>query len=83
LILRAFGYATFISIALLARAGILPYILGGEYCLTVEALRWLAILPMLKVVHYYLSDALAGAGYQGLRTLIQVGVAVFNVLINL
>jgi O-antigen/teichoic acid export membrane protein len=67
----------------LAGAGIVPHILGGEYRLTVEALRWLAILPMLKVVHFFLSDALAGAGYQGVRTFIQVGVAVFNVLINL
>jgi O-antigen/teichoic acid export membrane protein len=83
LILRALGYAAFVSIALLAGAGIVPHILGGEYRLTVEALRWLAILPMLKVVHFFLSDALAGAGYQGLRTFIQVGVAVFNVLINL
>jgi O-antigen/teichoic acid export membrane protein len=83
LILHALGYATLVSVALLAGAGIVPYILGGEYRLTVEALRWLAILPMLKGVHYFLSDALAGAGYQGLRTLIHVGVAVFNVLINL
>jgi O-antigen/teichoic acid export membrane protein len=83
LILRALGYAAFVSIALLAGAGIVPHILGGEYRLTVEALRWLSILPVLKVVHFFLSDALAGAGYQGLRTFIQVGVAIFNVLINL
>jgi O-antigen/teichoic acid export membrane protein len=83
LMLRAIGYATFVSIALLAGAGIVPYILGGEYRLTVEALRWLAILPILKVVHYFLTDVLASSGYQGLRTLIHVGVAVFNVLINL
>jgi O-antigen/teichoic acid export membrane protein len=51
--------------------------------LTAEALRWLSILPAFKVVHFFLSDALAGAGYQGLRTLIHAGVAVFNVLINL
>jgi len=37
----------------------------------------------LKVVHTFLSDALSGAGNQGLRSLIQLGVAVFNVLINL
>lgn len=83
LILRALGYATLVSIALLAGAGIVPYILGGEYRLTVEALRWLAILPILKAVHFFLSDALAGAGHQGLRTIIHAGVAVFNILINL
>jgi O-antigen/teichoic acid export membrane protein len=83
LFLRALGYATFVSIALLAGAGIVPYILGGEYRLTVEALRWLAVLPMLKVVHYFLNDALIGAGHQGLQTSVHVGAAGFNVLINL
>jgi len=80
---RAFGYAFLISGAMLVGAGIVPYILGNEYRLAVEALRWLAILPMLKVVHVFLSDALSGAGHQGLKSLIQLGVAVFNVLINL
>jgi O-antigen/teichoic acid export membrane protein len=83
LILRALVYASFVGIAVLVGAGIVPYILGKEYRLTAEALRWLAILPAFKVVHFFLSDALAGAGYQGLRTLIHAGVAVFNVLINL
>ena len=83
LILRALGYAAFVSVVLLAGAGIVPHVLGGGYRLTVEALRWLAILPMLKGVHFFLSDALAGAGHQGLRTSIHVGVAVFNILINL
>lgn len=82
LIWRALGYASFVSAAMLAGAGIIPYVLGGEYRLTVEALRWLAVLPMLKVVHFFLSDAMTGAGHQGLRTLIHLGVAIFNVLIN-
>jgi O-antigen/teichoic acid export membrane protein len=82
LIWRALGYACFVSIAMLTCAGIIPYILGGEYRLTVEALRWLAILPVIKVVHFFLSDAITGAGHQGLRSLIQLGVAIFNVLIN-
>jgi O-antigen/teichoic acid export membrane protein len=83
LILRALGYASFVSIALLAGAGIVPYVLGGEYRSSVEALRWLAILPILKVFHYFLGDALACAGHQVLRTFVHVGVAVFNVLVNL
>jgi O-antigen/teichoic acid export membrane protein len=83
LILRALGYATLVGVALLAGAGIVPHILGGEYRLTVEAIRWLAILPMLKVVHFFFSDALAGAGYQGARTVIHASVALFNILVNL
>ena len=83
LILHALGYAVFVAVTVWACAGIVPYVLGGEYRLTVEALRWLAVLPMLKVIHFFLSDALAGAGYQALRSSFHVGVAVFNVLINL
>jgi O-antigen/teichoic acid export membrane protein len=83
LILRALGYATFVAVALLVGAGVVPLILGGEYRLTVEALRWLAALPLLKTVHFFLSDALTGAGYQALRTAINAGVAAFNVLINM
>lgn len=82
LISKALGYAMLVCVALLAGAGIVPSVLGREYLLTVEALRWLSILPLLKVVHSFLTDMLAGAGYQGLRTGIHVGVAVFNVLVN-
>jgi len=83
LIMRALGYAVLVGVAILAGAGVVPYVLGSEFRLTVEALRWLAILPALKAVHFFLTDALAGAGYQGLRTLIHAGVGVFNILINL
>jgi O-antigen/teichoic acid export membrane protein len=38
---------------------------------------------LLKATHYFLSDTLTGAGHQGLRSAIQAGVALFNVLINL
>src|SRR5262249_17948984 len=48
-----------------------------------EALRWLAMLPLFRTIHFFLSDVLSGAGFQGLRTAIHVGVAIFNVLINL
>ena len=63
-------------------AGVVPYIIGPEYIRAVEALRWLSVLPVLKTLHYYFSDALSGAGYQAVRMCIQVGVAIFNVLIN-
>ena len=61
----------------------ISFLMEHEKYSYVEALRWLAILPILKVVHFFLSDALAGAGYQGLKASIHVGVALFNVLINL
>jgi O-antigen/teichoic acid export membrane protein len=83
LLLRALTYAGVVCFALLLAAGIVPRILGPEYRSTAEALRWLSVLPVLKAVHYFLSDTLTGAGHQGLRTSLQAGVAVFNVLLNL
>jgi len=83
LMTRALGYASLVCVAMLLGAGAIPYFLGSEYRLTEEALRWLAVLPILKTIHFFLSDALTGAGYTGLRSAIQVGVAIFNILLNL
>jgi len=82
LLLRAMGYAVLIGIGILLFAGVVPYVLGSEYARTTEVLRWLSPLPLLKSIHYFLSDTLTGAGHQGLRSAIQTGVAIFNVLIN-
>jgi O-antigen/teichoic acid export membrane protein len=83
LVWGALAYSVAACLAILLFAGVVPLILGPEYLFTAEALRWLALLPVLKVMHYFLSDSLTGAGYQGVRTCIQAGVAFFNVLINL
>jgi O-antigen/teichoic acid export membrane protein len=83
LLLRSVGYASAITIAILLGAGLVPYILGPQYRQTAEALRWLAPLPIFKAIHYFLSDALSGAGFQNLRCAVQVGIALFNALINL
>jgi O-antigen/teichoic acid export membrane protein len=83
LILRAVGYASVVCAAILLCAGVVPFILGSEYSRAVEALRWLAVLPLLKAIHYFLADTLTGAGYQAVRTCIQAVVGAFNVLINL
>ncbi|MBI1920746.1 MAG: oligosaccharide flippase family protein [Geobacter sp.] len=71
------------SFALFAAAPLLSRILGPEYDDTVNAVRWLALLPFLKTVHYLAADALTGAGYQRVRSIMQLLVAGFNVAINL
>jgi O-antigen/teichoic acid export membrane protein len=83
LLLRGLVYGAFVCGGLLLGAGIVPRILGEQYRSTAEALRWLSVLPLLKVIHYFLSDTLTGAGYQSIRTSLQAGVAVFNILLNL
>lgn len=83
LLIRIIPYSLFTFMALLLGAPLVPRILGHQYADVTEALRWLALLPLLKTLHYFIADALTGAGHQGTRTLIQIGVAVFNILINL
>jgi len=77
----AFSLCAFAGLVL--GAPFIPKILGTEYLATVEAVRWLALLPLFKTIHYFLADALTGAGYQGLRMGIQIFVGIFNVLVNL
>jgi O-antigen/teichoic acid export membrane protein len=79
----AAAYAAVAGVILFALAPELPRVLGADYRASVEATRWLAILPLLKSVHYFAADTLTGAGYQGRRTVAQIVVAGFNVLVNI
>jgi O-antigen/teichoic acid export membrane protein len=83
LLLRALGFSLLISTAILLFAGFVPLVLGAQFAATAEALRWLSPLPMLKSLHYFLSDILTTSGHQAVRTATQAAVALFNVLINL
>jgi O-antigen/teichoic acid export membrane protein len=83
LVRNAGAVSIVICLALLVGAPVIPYVLGKGYADCVEALRWLSILPLLKTVHQLMADTLTGAGYQRLRTMFQVMVAIGNVLINL
>ncbi|MCX6907648.1 MAG: flippase [Verrucomicrobia bacterium] len=77
------GYGLFAALVLCLGAPVVPMVLGPEFERTVEATRWLSLLPFLKTLHYFGADTLTCSGHQGLRSGIQVVVAVFNVLSNL
>lgn len=76
-------YGIAAGIGLFYCAPIVQIVFGDEYAGAVEALQWLAPLPFLKSLHYFAADSLTGAGFQGTRSIIQVLIAIFNVLINL
>jgi O-antigen/teichoic acid export membrane protein len=79
---RMIGYSVLAFAGIYLAAPIFPLVIGTGFARTVEALRWLALLPLLKTIHSFLSDAVTGAGYQGLRSAAQVFVAVLNVGLN-
>jgi O-antigen/teichoic acid export membrane protein len=80
---RMIAYSVLAFVVLFVAAPIVPVFLGHEYARTVEALRWLAVLPFLKSIHYFFADAMTGAGYQNVRTFAQILVAGVNVVLNL
>ena len=75
-----YGIGIFLGLTVLSP--LIPLALGHKYDAVVPAVRWLAVIPLLRCIHSFLADALAGANMQVRRTAIQVGVAVVNVLLN-
>ncbi len=83
LVPAAAAYGLLAGVALFALAPLVPVVLGDSFTGVVGAIRWLAILPLFRAMHYFAADALTGAGHQELRTAGQIGVAVLNIALNL
>jgi O-antigen/teichoic acid export membrane protein len=80
---RACVYSTGLLAVLWFSAPLLPLVLGANYAQTAVALRWLALIPVLRSIHIFLADSLSGAGFQSLRSVIQVLIAIINITLNL
>ena len=76
-------YSFFAGIGLLLIAPFIPTILGEEYFPVVEALRWLAPIPMFRAMQHFGGDILSGSGFQNWRSAMETSIAVFNIAINL
>ena len=77
------GYAAVASILVYLCAPLFPYLTGEQYAASVQATRWLALIPVIRAVHHFAADSLTGAGYQPHRTRIQGFVAAANFAVNL
>lgn len=82
LIRKSSLYGLAIFAGLWVFAPVLPHLLGRQYVQAIPALRWLSLIPLLRCFHVFLADSLTGAGYQRIRTAIQVGVGILNVGLN-
>ena len=76
-------YGAAAGAVLFLAAPVLPHVLGSDYADATDALRWLALLPLLQAVYYLAGDALTGAGHQRARTSLQAVAAALNVLLCL
>jgi O-antigen/teichoic acid export membrane protein len=79
---KAVAYSAAVALLIFAAAPLLPYILGHGFQESVTVMRWLAVLPVMKAFSYFAGDSLTGAGHQGLRTAVHVGVAIGNAVVT-
>src|SRR5207244_9368169 len=77
------AYGLLAAILLAVASPLLPLLLGKGFATAMIALQWLSPLIFIKSIHYFLADSLSGAGHQGPRTAVQLGVVGINVLLNL
>lgn len=79
----AIAYGLFAAFMIFVFAPTVPFFLGEEYQGSVSILRWMAPLPLLKALYSFASDALSGAGLQGIRSFLIIVAASLNVSANL
>jgi O-antigen/teichoic acid export membrane protein len=76
----ASAYGLLASFLLYFVSKLLPLFLGPAYSQTTEILRWLSPLIVFKSVELLIANILTGAGYQGVRTTIQLSLAILNIV---
>lgn len=80
-VMLAYGIAILVSFLLLAP--LLPIVLGEEYKEVADVIRWLSPIPLMAGIQFLVADTLTGAGFQKVRSFIQVSAAILNILLNL
>ena len=71
------------AIGFLVAAPLLPVVLGPAYASSVDVVRALCLLPLVLGAQTLVSDALTGAGHQGVRAAIQVLAALTACALNM
>jgi O-antigen/teichoic acid export membrane protein len=82
LLLYTVPYGILCGAGLYLTAGLLPYLFGTSFSGSVIALRWLCLLPLLRVLHYSWGTAITASTSQWNRTATQMGSALLNLLLN-
>jgi O-antigen/teichoic acid export membrane protein len=75
---RTFLYGAGAAVALFFGAGVLPVLFGPSFRESVVALRWLCLLPLLRVLHYAWGTTITASASQWNRTATQIAAAILN-----
>lgn len=76
---RTLPYAFGAALLLFVAAPLLPVAFGRSFRESVDVLRWLSLLPVLRALHYGWGSAITASASQWNRTAIQFGAAALNV----
>jgi len=83
LLRRTVPYGMGIALLLCIAAPLLPNLFGASFRGSVEALRWLCLLPLMRGLHYAWGTAITGSSSQWYRTTTQLTAAGLNVLLDI
>ena len=79
---RTLPYSIAVAGLLFLGAPLLPVLFGPSFRGSVEALRWLSLLPVLRALHYAWGTTITASASQWNRTATQFGAAAFNLCLN-
>jgi O-antigen/teichoic acid export membrane protein len=82
LMLRTVPYGIAIAVVLYAGAGLFPHVFGKSFAGSVTVVRWLCLLPLIRVLHYAWGSTITASASQWNRTVTQLGAAALNLLLN-
>jgi O-antigen/teichoic acid export membrane protein len=83
LIRRSLVVTGLLGAGLYVGSSLIPLLVGESFRASAQAVRWLCLIPMLRCVHQMTGSAIMGLGLQKYRTATQMGVAGFNLVLNL
>lgn len=77
------GYGLAMAGVLWLGAPLLEPLMGDEFAESVEALRWIAVLPALRALQVFPANVLSGIDRQWTRARLMIGAASLNLAINI
>jgi len=77
------AYAVVVGALMVLAAPPCVPILGNEFADAVPIVRWLGLLPLLRVLQYFPANALTGAGYQRVRLWLLISTLLINLALCL